>query len=58
MLPAKSQTDLRLSYDEQPKSGVWVDVDDVLAHPTQEELDEGQRLGELEDEDEDDDDGA
>jgi hypothetical protein len=40
--------------DEPPTSGDWVDTDDVIAEPTEEELAEGQRLGEEIDPDDDD----
>jgi hypothetical protein len=35
-----------LEADEPPASGEWVDVDEVIANPTEEEQAEGQRLGE------------
>jgi hypothetical protein len=44
--------------DDPPKSGEWVDTDDAIAEPTEEELAEGQRLGELIDVDDDEDSGA
>jgi hypothetical protein len=40
--------------DEPPSSGEWVDPDDVIAEPTDEELEEGRRLGEEIDVDDDD----
>jgi len=40
--------------DEQPTSGDWVDSDEVIAEPTEEELEEGRRLGEEIDPDDDD----
>lgn len=41
-----SDTDtIVLDPDEPPKDGTWVDVHDVLAHPTDDELTEGARLG-------------
>lgn len=45
-----------LEPDEPPKSGEWVDVHDVLAAPTEEEMAEGERLGHITDDTEDDDD--
>jgi hypothetical protein len=44
--------------DEPPSSGDWVDVHDVLAEPTDEELAEGKRLGKAIDVDDDDDTGV
>jgi hypothetical protein len=50
--------DTVLPADEPPKSGVWVDSeDDVLAQPTEAELEAGQRLGEAIDTDDDEDTG-
>ena len=40
--------------DEPPKSGEWVDSDDVISAPTEEELEEGRLLGETIDVDDDD----
>jgi hypothetical protein len=37
---------IELDSDEQPKSGEWIDTDDVIENPTEEELEEGRRLGE------------
>jgi hypothetical protein len=47
-----------LEPDEPPKSGVWVDTCDVLADPTQEEIDLGNALGVNIDTDNDDDPGS
>lgn len=45
--------------DEPPKSGEWVDVEEIIANPTEEELAEGKRMGETIDVDDDEDwDGA
>lgn len=44
--------------DEPPKSGEWVDSDEVIAAPTEEELEEGRRLGEQIDPEDDDDTGV
>ncbi|HTW17095.1 MAG TPA: hypothetical protein VMF51_18335 [Nocardioides sp.] len=41
-----------LEADEPPKHGTWVDVCDVLAHPTTEELTAGHEAGQLVDVDE------
>ena len=46
-----------LPEDDQPSSGVWVDTDEVIHNPTDEEVAEGQRLGEAIDTDDDEDDG-
>jgi hypothetical protein len=46
-----------LEADEPPKSGDWVDVCDVLANPTEEEVEQGRALGESIDPDDDDDAG-
>ena len=43
--------------DDPPKSGEWVDIDEVLASPTEEELEAGRRLGETIDPDDDEDAG-
>lgn len=40
--------------DAAPKSGQWVDNDDVLANPTEDEVEEGRRLAEEIDPDDDD----
>jgi hypothetical protein len=40
--------------DEPPSSGDWIEPDDVIAEPTEEELEEGRRLGEEIDVDDDD----
>jgi hypothetical protein len=40
--------------DEPPTSGDWVDNDAAIAEPTEEELEEGRRLGEEIDPDDDD----
>lgn len=44
--------------DEPPSSGEWVDTDDVLASLTDEEAEEGRRLGEEIDTEDDDDTGV
>jgi len=44
--------------DEGPSSGEWVDVDDVIANPTDQEVEEGNALGEGIDPDDDDDTGV
>ena len=44
--------------DSPPTSGEWVDTDEVLANPTEEELAEGKRLGETIDPDDDEDSGV
>jgi hypothetical protein len=41
--------------DSAPSSGEWVDIDDVLANPTEDELEEGRILGEGIDPDDDED---
>jgi hypothetical protein len=47
-----------LEPDDPPKSGMWVDSeDDVLAQPTEAELEAGKRLGEVIDTDDDEDTG-
>jgi hypothetical protein len=47
-----------LEPDEPPKSGAWVDSeDDVLAQPTEAELEAGKRLGEIIDTGDDEDTG-
>ena len=51
-------TNLAVFPDEAPSSGEWVDIDDVLAEPTEEELDEGRALGEGIDINDDDDTGG
>lgn len=51
---------VELEPDEQPKSGQWVDVHDVLAAPTEDEAADGQAMGETiapDDDDDDDDNG-
>jgi len=50
-------TNLAVFPDEAPSSGEWVDIDDVLAEPTEEELELGRILGEGIDVDDDDDTG-
>ncbi len=40
--------------DEPPTSGDWIEPDDVIAEPTEEELADGQHLGEEIDPDDDD----
>jgi hypothetical protein len=40
--------------DDPPTSGTWVDPDEVIANPTDEEVEEGRRLGEEIDPDDDD----
>jgi hypothetical protein len=40
--------------DEPPSSGEWVDIDEVIANPTEEEIEEGRRLGEEIDPEDDD----
>jgi len=50
-------TNLTVFPDEQPRSGEWVDVHDVLENPTEGELEDGRRAGEEIDPDDDDDDG-
>ena len=50
--------DTVLPADDPPKSGEWVDSeDDVLAQPTEAELEAGKRLGEVIDPDDDEDAG-
>lgn len=44
--------------DEPPKSGEWVDACDVIAEPTEEEVAEGNAMGESIDPDDDEDGGA
>lgn len=39
--------------DDPPSSGEWVDIDEVMANPTEEELAEGRILGEMIDPDND-----
>lgn len=41
--------------DEPPSSGDWVDIDEVLSAPTEEEMEEGRILGEGIDPDDDED---
>lgn len=41
--------------DEPPSSGVWVDVDEVIAHPTAQEVADGQMQGGVVDDGDDDD---
>lgn len=48
---------IELEPDEPPKSGEWVDVHDVLAEPTEEEMAEGERQGQAIDPEDDDDNG-
>jgi len=43
--------------DDPPSSGEWVDTDDALASLTDEEAEEGRRMGEEIDPDDDDDTG-
>lgn len=43
--------------DDPPKSGEWVDTDDVVAEPTEDELEKGRQLGEEIDVDDEDDTG-
>jgi hypothetical protein len=50
--------DTVLPADDPPRSGEWVDSeDDVLAQPTEAELEAGKRLGETIDTDDDEDTG-
>lgn len=49
---------LTVCPDEPPSSGEWVDVDDVMASLTEEEAEEGRRLGEEIDVEDDDDTGV
>jgi hypothetical protein len=44
--------------DDPPSNDEWVDIDEVIANPTEEELAEGQRLGEEIDPDDDEDSGV
>jgi hypothetical protein len=46
-----STHDLELPPDEPPTSGDWVDTDDVVAHPTEEELEQGRELGQTSEDD-------
>jgi hypothetical protein len=48
---------IELPPDEPPKNGVWVDVDEVIANPTEDEVDEGNRQGLTIDPDDDGDSG-
>lgn len=50
--------EIELEPDEPPKSGEWVDVHDVLANPTDEEIEAGNAMGEAIDPDDDDDNGV
>jgi hypothetical protein len=52
-----TEENMELPADEPPKSGEWVDSEALIAAPTQEEMDEGQRLGESIDTDDDEDSG-
>lgn len=45
---------LAVHPDDPPSSGHWVDIDEVMAAPTEEEMSHGQRLGEQIDVDDDD----
>jgi hypothetical protein len=48
---------IELEPDEPPKSGKWVDVHDVLSNPTEEEIEEGLRMGREIDTEDDEDNG-
>jgi hypothetical protein len=51
--------DLAVFPDDGPSSGEWVDIDDVMSAPTEEEMEVGRLMGEAIDvEDEDDVDGG
>jgi hypothetical protein len=58
MTQSEDALNLVVYPDEPPQSGEWVDTDEVIAAPTEEELAEGQRLGEEIDPEDDDDTGV
>jgi len=56
--PPDETVNLTVYPDDPPTSGDWVDNDEVIAEPTEEELEEGRRLGEEIDVDDDEDAGV
>jgi hypothetical protein len=57
--PAPDETvNLTVYPDDPPTSGDWVDNDDAISEPTEEELEEGRRQGEEIDVDDDEDAGV
>lgn len=52
-----SEVEIETPYDDPPSSGTWVDAEDILHNPTEEELREGNRMGQSIDLDDDEDNG-
>lgn len=52
-----SEIEVVTEPDDPPSSGEWIDSEEMIHNPTEEEVSEGRRLGEVIDIDDDEDNG-